>query len=180
MSTSSEPNLQPPGVVQLPSALDTLALRASKLPWWLILLLIGLVLALYGILTTPLYHDAFTYVTGDPQLTTTDFEAVTYSVNVNGKPQTIAGMLTAQDSQTITVRTVDPASTIVSKAHLANVQAKPDGTSIISLSAEPVSGVFYTQTAGEYRIQLTDGSILPVHKADVTAPLVLTPAGLHP
>jgi len=154
-------------------------MRGARLPWWLIILLIGLVIALYGIVTTPIYHEALIYVTGDPAVSTTDFEKVNYEVTIAGKTQAVGGTLTAQDAQSITVRTVDPQTSTIDKARVSDIQHNGDQV-VVTTAPQTIAGIFYTQTATQYRIQLADGQIISVTKLDVRATQKLTPDNCQP
>ncbi len=189
--SSQNPLLQPPGVTPLPSSLETLAIRVSRWPWWLIILLIGLVVAFYGILTTPDYHRALIYVTNDPQISTTDFKTVTYILNLNGQTQRVSGTVVSQSDDAITIRTVNPQSETVAKNSVTSVQKScPPGIvkggceqmALIALhtDARTVKGSFYTESATEYRIQLPDGSLVAVKKLDVRSTEQRNPAGCQP
>jgi len=169
------PLLQPPGLVQLPSPLERLARRAARLPWWAIILIGGLILAFFGIITTPLYHDALTYVTNNPAFVTGDFQRVTYRITQDGQVQTVAGMITAQDDKSITIRIIDAVDTTVARSSIDSVKTTGDQV-VLSVLAKPVSGVFYTESATQYQIQLTDGTIVSVKKLDVRPTEQRTPA----
>ncbi len=196
MAESSNPNvrpLTPPGTTPLPGFLNRLALRTAQLPWWLIILIVGLVVALYGIATTATYRRALNYVTNNPQLDTTDFQRVTYRATVNGKVQTISGMLTATNGDTLTIRTVDEVVTGIPKNLVTDRKTGP-GTcpenapagcvpptiTALTLPARPLEGAFYTETATEYRIQLDSGEIVPVLKVDVRPSVKLDPPNCTP
>lgn len=179
MNNLPEPDLQPPNLVKLPSPLERVALRASRLPWWAIILGVGLILALYGIVTTPLYHDALAWVTNDPQLTTTDYQSVTYLATVGGQSQKVSGILVAQDARIIKIRTVDPEAVTVPRVGIANVQRTGDNI-VVSIGARPVEGIFYTEKAASYSIQLPSGEIVSVPKADVRSTEKRTPSGCQP
>ena len=172
------PLTQPPGVLRLPGPAEQLARRAGRLPWWAIILVTGLVLAFFGIITTPLYHDALTYVTNNPAFVTGDFQRVTYRVTQDGQVQTVAGMITAQDAQSITIRIIDAADTTVPRAVVGTVTKNGDQVLLI-VPARPVSGVFYTESATEYQIEQPDGSIIAVKKIDVRPTEQRTPANCN-
>ncbi len=173
----TQPDLEPPGTVRLPGALDRLAMRISHWPWWAIALAIGLVLSFYGILTTPTYQQALAFVTDDPTLSTTDFLRVTYRVNQDGQLQVVSGVLTAQDSQTLTIRTDDGTMVKVPRANVDLNAIQQSGAQItLHIPAQTISGAFYTETDTQYQIEQADGSIISVNKLDVADSLHLSPA----
>ena len=170
------PLQHPPGLVRLPTPLEILARRAGLLPWWAIILIVGLILAFFGIITTPLYHDALNYVTNNPTFVTGDFQRVTYRITKDSQVQTIAGMITAQDDKSITIRVVDPVNTAVAHNLVDSVKTNGDQV-VLNIPALLVAGVFYTESATQYQIQQPDGSIISVKKLDVRATENRTPDG---
>ncbi|MHB8626053.1 MAG: amino acid ABC transporter permease [Aggregatilineales bacterium] len=172
--TDSNP-LETPGVVHLPSFLERLSLRLAQWPWWAIVLVGGLVLAFYGILTTPIYDEALTYVTDNPALTTTDFMRVTYRVIQDGKTQVISGVLTKQDGDMLTVRTSEAQTTTVPISRVDSRQTNGDQITL-HLPAQTISGLFYTESATDYHIQQPDGTIIAINKLSVQGTQHYTPA----
>lgn len=163
--TESNP-LGTPGAVRLPGFLERLSLRMAQWPWWAIVLVVGLALSFYGIFTTPIYTEALTYVTDNPTLTTTDFQRVTYRVAQNGKTQTISGVLTKQDGDMLTIRTDEAQTATVPAARVDSKQINGDQITL-HLPSQPISGLFYTETATDYHIQQPDGTIVSVGKLSI-------------
>lgn len=181
--SSSLPSLQPPGIAPLPGPLNSLAIRAGRLPWWLIILAIGLVVSLYGILTTPEYLRALVFTTDDPRLSTTDLQVVTYRVNINGQVQRISGTVVtqapngqAQNDQQIVIRTVDPQVTVVDRSQVSDLQ-RNSGTVTATIPPKDYEGAFYTEGATDYNIRLDSGQIVSVKKVDVRSTEKRTPEG---
>jgi len=178
-----------PGTLPLPRSLESLSLRASRLPWWAIILALGLILALYGVYTTDLYRRSLNFITGNPQITTSDFQRVTYRVDT----QVISGVLVQREGDQLTIRTNDPQYVTVRKDQVAREQrttancglnapkfCTPAPYIALSLDQRVVEGAFYTETATEYRIQLPNGDIIGVLKVDTRTTRKLTPEGCAP
>jgi polar amino acid transport system permease protein len=168
-------------------------LSSLKLPApWLVTLIIGLLIAYYGVYTTPDYRRALDTITGNPQWVTTDFLAVTYRVTLDGKITRVSGVLTGREGELYTVRTIDPVVTTIPKQDVGEVKQdifpcppeKPDCVTRprITLSIPPrtVTGGFYAETATEYRIQQPDGEIIRVLKVDTRATRKLEPENCDP
>src|SRR5258708_14453875 len=60
--------------------LDRIAVMLAAWPWWAVVILIGLVIAVYSLLTSPIYHRALTFVSDNPQLSTNRIANVSYNV----------------------------------------------------------------------------------------------------
>lgn len=173
----------------MPSFLERLSIRAAALPWWIIILVSGLIIAFYGIITTEIYQKALTFITGNPQIVTTDFTKVTYRVNINGSVQRVLGVLIERKGDELLVRTVDPVTTKIPKNLVNKIDLAPAETCVLdaanhcrtasrvtlTLPARTIEGDFYTETATEYRVRLSDGSIIGVLKVDARATRQLNP-----
>lgn len=182
-----------PGTIPLPAPVERLSARAAKLPWWVIILVFGLIVALYGIATTDIYKRALTFVTGNPQLITSDFLGVTYRVNFNGKVDRVLGTLVDQQGTKLKVRVVDPEYMTINKNFIgkldrvpqpcapdAPLDCKPRTLVTISVDARTIEGDFYTESATEYRVRLPNGEIVPALKTETRATRKLTPADCTP
>src|SRR5688572_5889083 len=93
--------------IVLPSWLDALSIRASKFPWWVLIIAIGLAALFYSFATSNLYRRVLVFVTDNPQITTNRYARVGYDVkNADGTTRVLRGTIIAQDDNTVTVETV--------------------------------------------------------------------------
>src|SRR5262249_510037 len=98
----------PRSYVETPPFLDRLSALLARWPWWAILTVAGLTVAVYSLISIPLYHRALVFVTGDPKLTTDRIANVAYTVkDSEGKTAEVNGILTHEDTTSVTVITQD-------------------------------------------------------------------------
>jgi len=164
---------------QLPGPLERLSVQISRLPWWIIILVIGLLIGFYGIFTTPNYYNALRYETDNVVGVTTDFLNVTYTININGQPTLISGILINQDDKSVTLRTVNAPTQNVPRARVDSIK-QVNGQTVFHVPAQAYSGSFYTQTVNTYEIKLADGTIVSVDQQEANRTRQLTPRSCLP
>src|SRR5262249_12941034 len=112
----------PDRYVVTPPFLDRLSALLARWPWWAIVTVAGLVIAVYSLVSIPIYHRALIFVTGDPRLVTDRIANVAYTVrNSEGKTETVSGILTNEDANSVTVITQDEVKLTVSRSDITDI-----------------------------------------------------------
>ncbi len=156
--------------------LEQAAMRVARLPWWAIIIVVGLVLIFYSFFTSPLYRRALIFVTDDPRLTTTRFANVTYDVRAeDGSTQRVEGVLVGQTGDLLTIETKRQVTINVPRADIATLTCDPPATAAddctveatITLLRAQISGALTFEDLGRFRIVTDDGERQEVQKINV-------------
>jgi len=166
---SSSPYRQ---TVTLPPFLDRLALRVAHLPWWAIIIGVGLVLIFYTFLTNDFYRATLSYLTGDPALITDRYQNVIYEINAaDGTIQQIQGFVTAQDANTVTLIRSDKLVFNIPRGDVGTISCVTPGAdgncplaTTVTVIRSTISGKLLIENIGDYRIQTDDGNVYKVVK----------------
>ncbi len=181
-----------PHPVVLPSFLETLSARVARLPWSVIIILVGLVAMFYSMTTSALYRRAMAFVTQNPQISTNQIARVAYRIRTasvrtaSGGTEDISGTLTAEDSETATVVTQDEQRVTAAPADILNLRCEapgPDGTCPVG---QPVAfqlarseGTLLFEDLGRLQIRTPFNDTINVLKITV-ASQVRTPKDCRP
>ncbi|MCE7949154.1 MAG: amino acid ABC transporter permease [Chloroflexi bacterium CFX4] len=169
--------------------LEQLAMRVARLPWWVIIIVVGLVLVFYSFFTSPLYRRALIFVTDDPRLTTTRFANVIYDVRTeDGATRRIEGVFIGQTGDLISVETKRQVTIRVPRRDIATLTCEPSAAAedcpteaTITLLRAQISGALTFEDLGRFRIVTDDGERQEVQKFNVLVDAVTRiPEGCAP
>src|SRR5258708_21568825 len=162
-----------------PAMLNRIAVILAAWPWWAVITLVGLVIAIYSLLTVPIYHRALTFVNGNPQLNTNRIANVSYVVRQpDGNSATVSGTLTNETNDTLTIITQDEVQISLTNDEVADMTCNGAAStnncpinSSVSLTRKTASGALTFEDLGKYQIDTIFGqeNILKIDLA--TAPL---------
>ncbi len=155
--------------------LEQFAMRVARLPWWAIIIVVGLALVFYSFFTSPLYRRALIFVTDDPRLTTTRFANVTYDVRAeDGGTTRIEGVFIGQTGDLISVETKRQVTIRVPRRDIATLTCEPSAAAedcppeaTITLLRAQISGSLTFEDLGRFRIVTDDGERQEVQKVNV-------------
>jgi polar amino acid transport system permease protein len=177
--------------VALPDWMDALIARVALFPWWALIIAVGLGIVFYSFATSNLYRRVLLFVTDNPEITTTRFARVGYSVKgVDGNPKTVRGTIIAQDAASVTLETRRESRLMVARSSIAQVRCAAPSASGDCAVGQPVSvarvrstGRLIFEDLGKYQIVEDTGDTVTILKisvaltADSKRDEVRTPAG---
>ena len=163
----------------IPPALETFAARLGRLPWWIIIIGLGLAAAFTAFITNDLYRRALQFVTDNPILTTNEYANVTYQVrdpNSASGARQVRGVLTGQDETTTTVKTHAevvfklPATDFTEiTCAVGKNEACEIGTTV-SVVRIGIGGTLLFEDLGRFQVRTDAGEIIDVRKIGVDVP----------
>lgn len=177
---------QPADPDSRPRFFDVLSTRAARLPWWAIIVGIGLALIFYSFATSNLYRRVLRFVTDDPRVSTPGYPRVGFDVTEDGRTTTVRGVLISESGDSYVVETQAEARVSIPATDLGSVtcpQPNPDGSCPIGSTVTAVrakaSGALIQEETGRFQIQSDFGETLSVFKIGV-ADVVRIPEGCRP
>ncbi len=153
---------------------DRVVASAARLPWWAIVIAVGLVAMFYAIFTSNLYSRSFKVVTSNFQQNTNRFAVVSYVVrNSDGSTAPLLGTLTtSQDNSKETIITQDEELVSIPVSDIGKIACGDSLTaancpinSTVTIIRGSVEGALIGQPSlGQYSIATPLGQTLVVDK----------------
>jgi polar amino acid transport system permease protein len=152
---------------------ERLATFAATLPWWALIIAVGLGVVFFSFLSSPLYRRALVFVTDDPRLSTTQFANVIYEVRAaDGSISRVSGVITGSTPDGVIITTQAEAVTILPIADIARLDCPegcPAGSTATVLRGQ-ISGRLTFEDLGRFQIVTDFGQTIDVRKVLVDQP----------
>lgn len=113
-------------LIVLPPWLDRLSAQMAHWPWSIIIIIAGLLMLFYSILTSDIYRRALVFVTDDPRASTDRFTSVVYDVRgPEGQISRVRGIVTGREGDQILIQTQPETLVRIPRGDIGTLTCQP-------------------------------------------------------